>query len=252
MQSKIDGTTLPVLSIRLEPGEKLFAETGELSWKTPNVMLRTTTSGAGASGFLGVMSRALAGGGIFMTEFSAEGGPGMVSFAARIPGHIVEHTVDGGGSYMIHRHGYIAGTDGVRLELGFQRRLGAGIFGGDGFRLQRVSGYGRFWTTLGGEIVSYDLAPGEQLDVHPGHVGMFEERVNFDITMLPGIRNKLFGGDGFFMARLTGPGRIWLQTLTMPNLAHALAPYLGSEAVTDVAEAGGIGAAASLIGRIFE
>jgi uncharacterized protein (AIM24 family) len=198
------------------------------------------------------MSRALGGGGLFMNEFSAEGGPGMVSFAAKIPGHIVEHALDGRTTYLVHRHGYIASTDGVRLELGFQRKLGAGIFGGGGFRLQRVSGYGRFWSMLGGEIVSYDLGPGEQIDVHPGHVGMFEERVHFDITMLPGIRNKLFGGDGFFMARLTGPGRIWLQTLTMPNLAHALAPYLGSETLTQATEITGLGAAASLIGRVFE
>lgn len=252
MQSKIEGTTLPVLSIRLDPGERLFAETGELSWKTPNISLRTTTSGAGNSGFFGAISRAIAGGGLFMTEFFSEGGSGMVSFAAKIPGQIVEHNVDSTTSYMVHRHGYMASTDGVNLDLGFQRKLGAGIFGGDGFRLQRISGYGKFWTMLGGEIIPVDLGPGEQLDVHPGHVGMFEERVNFDITMLPGIRNKLFGGDGFFMARLTGPGRIWLQTLTMPNLAHALAPYMGVETATEAAEAGGVAGAASLIGRMFE
>jgi len=252
MQSKIEGTTLPVLNIRLEPGERLFAETGELSWKTPNVTLRTTTSGAGQSGFFGAVSRALAGGGLFMTEFSAQGASGLIAFAAKVPGQILEHDLESGRGYMVHRHGYMASTEGVTLELGLQRKLGAGIFGGDGFRLQRLSGQGRFWTMLGGEIVTYDLGPGEQIDVHPGHVGMFEERVGFDITMLPGIRNKLFGGDGFFMARLTGPGRVWLQTLTMPNLAHALAPYLGGEAVTATAEAGGLGAAASFIGRAFE
>lgn len=228
MQSTIDGTIFPVLNIRLDPGERLFAETGELSWKTPNVGLRTTMSGAGNSGLLGAVSRALAGGGLFMTEFTAEGGPGGVSFAAKIPGHILEHEMDGRRTYMVHRHGYIAGSEHVRLDLGFQQRLGAGLFGGDGFRLQRISGHGKFWTMLGGETIAHDLAPGEAIDVLPGHVGMFEESVNFSITMLPGIRNKLFGGDGFFLARLVGPGRAWLQTLTMPGLAHALSPYLGS------------------------
>ena len=142
---------------------------------------------------------------------------------------------------------------GVALGLGFQRSLGAGIFGGDGFRLQQVTGGGTFWSTLGGGVVERHLAPGEAIDVHPGHVGMFEDSVGFDITMLPGIRNKLFGGDGFFLARLTGPGRIWLQTLTVPNLAHALAPYLGGETVGAAAEGSVLGAAASsLIRRAFE
>ncbi|AQS87515.1 hypothetical protein AA101099_2867 [Neoasaia chiangmaiensis NBRC 101099] len=228
METKIDGGILPVLRVWLQPGERLVAETGELSWKSPHITLHTTMSGAGNSGILGAVSRALAGGGLFMTEYVAEGAPGLLAFAAKMPGHIHEHTLDGHRSYLVHRHGFIAGTDGVKLELGFQRRLGAGLFGGDGFRLQRVSGYGTFWTELGGEVVMHDLAPGEQIDVHPGHVGMFEESVQFDITMLPGIRNKLFGGDGFFLARLTGPGRIWLQTLTLPNLAGALAPFLAS------------------------
>ncbi|CAI9119936.1 AIM24 family protein [Brytella acorum] len=228
MKSSIEGSVLPVLRVSLETGERLVAETGELSWKSPHVTMRTTTSGAGNSGFLGAISRSLAGGGLFMTEYVAEGAPGMIAFAAKIPGHILEHDIDGTRAYMVHRHGFIAGTEGVRLDLGFQRRLGAGFFGGDGFRLQRISGYGRFWTELGGEVVTYDLAPGEQIDVHPGHVGMFDESVQFDISLVPGIRNKIFGGDGFFMARLTGPGRIWLQTLTIANLASVLAPHLGA------------------------
>jgi len=253
MQSRIEGTTLPVLYVSLDPRETLISETGELSWKSPNVSLRTTTSGAGASGFLGAVKRSLGGGGLFMTEYAAEGGPGFVAFAARIPGTIGVHRVAPGRSYLLHRHGFMCASPGVTLGLGFQRSLGAGIFGGDGFRLQHVSGSGVFWSLLGGEVVSHELAPGESVDVHPGHVGMFEESVSFDITMLPGIRNKLFGGDGFFLARLTGPGRIWLQTLTLPNLAHALAPYLGGEERVAGAEGSAIGVtAASLIRRAFE
>lgn len=253
MQTRIEGQTLPVLYVSLDPFETLISETGELSWKSPNVALRTTTSGAGATGFLGAVKRSLGGGGLFMTEYQAEGGPGYVAFAAKIPGSIVEHRIEPGRSCLLHRHGFLCATEGVTLGLGFQRSLGAGIFGGDGFRLQQVSGSGTFWSTLGGEVVSHQLAPGEAIDVHPGHVGMFEDSVSFEITMLPGIRNKLFGGDGFFLARLTGPGRIWLQTLTMPNLAHALAPYLGGETVGAVAEGGALGGvASSFIRRAFE
>lgn len=249
MDAKIDGSTFPVLRIALQPGERLVAETGELSWKSPNISLTTSTSGAGNSSFLGAVSRMFAGGGLFMTEYRADGVPGTVAFAAKIPGHITEHTLDGARAYMVHRHGFIAGTEGVRLDLAFQRKLGAGLFGGDGFRLQRISGYGRFWAELGGEIIAHDLAPGEQIDVHPGHVGMFEESVQFDITMLPGIRNKLFGGDGLFLARLTGPGRIWLQTLTLSNLAGALAPYLGATEAEGAAEGTVLG---SIVRKVFD
>lgn len=248
MDAKIDGSFFPVLRIALQPGEGLVAETGELSWKSPHVTLTTSTKGAGQSGFWGSISRMIASGGLFMTEYRAEGAPGILVFAAKIPGHITEHDLDGSRAYLVHRHGFIAGTEGVRLDIGFQRKLGAGLFGGDGFILQKISGYGRFWAELGGEIVAHDLAPGEQIDVHPGHIGMFEESVQFDITTLPGIRNKLFGGDGIFLARLTGPGRVWLQTLTLSNLAGALRPYLGSTKGMGVAEGTILG---SLARKIF-
>jgi uncharacterized protein (TIGR00266 family) len=252
MQSKITGTILPVLQIGLEAGDTLVAETGQLSWMTPNVQLHTTTSTGGSSGFWGAVTRAASGGGLFMAEFSAPNGPGMVAFAAKVPGLIQPVEVQPGRGYLIHKHGFLCATRGVELSTGFQRSLGAGIFGGDGFLLQKLSGSCSAWVELGGEVVSYDLTPGESLNVHPGHVGMFEDSVTFDITTIPGIRNVLFGGDGLFMARLTGPGKIWLQTLTMPNLAHALSPYLRGEAAAPTPTAaveGGI--AGAVLGSIF-
>ena len=136
---------------------------------------------------------------------------------------------------MIHRHGFLCATPGVELSVGFQQSLGAGIFGGDGFLLQRLAGNCQAWVELDGEVVTYDLAPGESLRVHPGHVGMFEGSVQFGITRIQGIRNMLFGGDGIFLAQLTGPGRVWLQSLPLANLAHALSPYLntGGERVAE-------------------
>ena len=167
-----------------------------------------------------------------MNEYASTGGQAMVAFASKVPGAIMEVRVRPGQSFMIHRHGFLCATAGVELSVGFQRSLGAGIFGGDGMVLQKLAGDATAWVELGGEIVCYDLAPGESLNVHPGHIGMFEDTVNFDITMMPGLKNAIFGGDGLFIARLTGPGKIWLQTLTMPNLAHALLPYIGREAAT--------------------
>lgn len=226
MHAEIVGTTLPVLEIRLDPGDDLVAEPAQLSWMRGPVRLNTKMMTAGAGGLFGVFGRALAGGGLFMTEFTVEGGPGEVAFAARVPGTIHAVGVEPGRGMLIHRNGFLCATGGVELGIGFQQSLGAGIFGGNGFILQRLTGQCTAWVELGGETVVKDLAPGEQIFVHPGHVGMFEERVGFEITTVPGVRNMLFGGDGLFLAVLTGPGRVWLQTLTLPGLAHALMPYL--------------------------
>ncbi len=244
MQSKIIGTTLPVLEVGLEPGDTIVAEPGEFSWMTANIALNTTTMTAGAKGLLGVLGRAVSGGGIFMTEYTSTSANGMVAFAAKIPGQIVQLDVSPGRGYMIHRHGFLCASKGVELTMGFQKQLGAGIFGGNGFVLQRLAGTCSAWVELGGEVVTYDLKPGETLQVHPGHIGMFEESVNFDMTMMKGIRNALFGGDGLFIARLTGPGKVWLQTLTLPNLAHAIGPYLGADRAVQTTEAGVAGAIA--------
>jgi uncharacterized protein (TIGR00266 family) len=254
MQSQIVGHTLPVLEIALNQGEVLIAETGQLSWMTQAIELKTTTNTAGnTGGFFGAIGRALSGGGLFMTEYTAPYGPGMVAFAAKIPGKILEMSVQPGHGYMIHKHGFLCGTSGVQLGVGFQQSLGSGIFGGNGFLMQRLSGYCTAWVELGGEIVERQLAPGEILRVHPGHVGMFEESVNFGITTLRGVSNIFFGGDGLFLAELTGPGRVWLQTLTLPNLAHALAPYLSGERVQpqNIEQAAELGVAGAVLKSFF-
>jgi uncharacterized protein (TIGR00266 family) len=245
MKSKITGTTLPVLELGLEPGDKIVAEPGEFSWMTSNVQLNTTPMTAGTKGVWGVLGRALSGGGIFMTEYSVPSGNGLIAFAAKVPGEIMQVDVAPGHEYLIHRHGFLCATEGVQLAMGFQQSLGAGIFGGNGFVLQKLSGTATAWIELGGEIVTYDLQPGEVIQVHPGHIGMFEATVNFNITFMRGFANAIFGGDGLFIAHLTGPGKVWLQTLTMPNLAHALAPYLGADRSQNAqaAVSGGIGGA---------
>jgi uncharacterized protein (TIGR00266 family) len=246
MQHEIIGSTMPVLEIQLAPGESVVAVSGELSWMTSSINLTTTTQFGGGGGLLGTFKRVVGGGSLFMTEYRAQGATGKVAFATKLPGHIVPMTVSAGQSYMIHRHGFLCATPGVELSVGFQQSLGAGIFGGDGFLLQKLEGNCEAFVELGGEIVTYDLAPGETLRVHPGHVGMFEAGVNFGITRITGIRNMLFGGDGIFLAALTGPGRVWLQTMTVANFAHALAPYLPG-AGSEVAEVG----AGAVIGSVI-
>ena len=235
MQAEITGTVLPVLQVQLQPGEVLVAETGQLAWMTDGIQLSTTTQAGGTRGLFGAITRALSGGGLFMTEFSAPYGPGGVAFAAHMPGQIMAMQVQPGAGYLLHRNGFLCATQGVSLGTAFQQSFSAGLFGGAGFLLQKIEGQGTAWVELGGDVVAYDLQPGNAILVHPGLVGMFEASVSFEMTRISGIKNILFGGDGLFLVRLTGPGRVWLQTLALASLAHALQPYLGKDgaAVTD-------------------
>jgi uncharacterized protein (TIGR00266 family) len=227
MESKIVGTVMPVLELNMQPNDKVFAESGELGWMSLAIQMKTSTSAGGQQGGLfGALGRAVAGGTFFMTEYTAAGGPGLLAFSAKLPGQILPMEIAPGAGYMVHRHGFMCATPGVQFSIGFQQRLGAGIFGGNGFRMQRLQGQGQAWVELHGEVVVYDLQAGNTLRVHPGLVGMFQESVQFNITTVPGIQNALFGGSGLFLATLTGPGRVWLQSMSMQHLAHAIQEYL--------------------------
>jgi len=249
MQSRITGTTMPVLELLLEPNEAVISEAGELSWMTSSIQMMTHTQMAGGGGFFGAIRRVAGGGSLFMTEYRASGATGEVAFATRVPGHIVPVEVGAGQQYIIHRHGFLCATSQIELGVAFQQSLGAGIFGGDGFLLQKVSGQGVAWLGLSGELIVKDLAAGETLRVHPGHVGAFQGTVSFQITRVPGIRNMIFGGDGIFLASLTGPGRAWLQTLPISKLAHQLMQYMPKEQARQTTEAGVVG---GIVGSLLD
>jgi uncharacterized protein (TIGR00266 family) len=249
MQSRINGTTMPVLEFILDPNESIISEAGELSWMSAYIQMTTHTQFAGAGGLFGVLKRVAGGGSLFMTEYRAMGGPGELAFATKLPGHIVPVEVGPGHEYMVHRQGFLCATPQIQIGVGFQQSLGAGIFGGDGFLLQRITGQGTAWLELSGELVLRDLQPGETLRVHPGHVGAFQSSVSFQITTVPGIKNMIFGGDGIFLAALTGPGRIWLQTLPIAKLAHAIEKYLPREAPKQAVEGGVVG---GIVGSILD
>jgi uncharacterized protein (TIGR00266 family) len=240
MEHRIVGTTMPVLEFLLGANDAVISEAGELSWMSQTIQMTTHTQMAGGGGIFGAIKRVAGGGSLFMTEYRAIGGPGEVAFATRVPGHILPVQVGQGYEYLVHRHGFLCATAGVQLGVGFQQSLGAGIFGGNGFLLQKVTGAGTAWLELSGEVVTRDLVAGETLRVHPGHVGAFQSSVSFQITRIQGIRNMLFGGDGIFLAALTGPGRVWLQTLPIARLAHQLMEYMPSQR-TEQAEGGVVG-----------
>ena len=252
MQTRIQGTTMPVLDVQLDPNESVFSESGELSWMTASIRMTTHTQMGGGGGLFGVLKRVAGGGSIFMTEYRAVQYPGEVSFATKVPGHIVPVQVAPGQEYLVHRHGFLCATPQVTISVGFQQSLGAGIFGGSGFLLQRVAGYGMAWLELSGELIMKNLAPGETLLVHPGHVGAFQASVNFQITTVPGIKNMIFGGDGIFLGVLTGPGTIWLQTLPISRLAHQIGEYLPSGEGSRVGPAAAGGAIlGGVLGSVF-
>jgi uncharacterized protein (TIGR00266 family) len=240
---------MPVLEVLLQPGEAVVSEAGELSWMSQTIQMTTHTQMGGGGGFFGALKRVAGGGTLFMTEYLAYQYPGEIAFATKVPGHILPIEVGGGQEFYVHRHGFLCSTPNIQLGVGFQQSLGAGIFGGDGFLLQKIGGHGTAWLELSGEVVIKDLRPGETLRVHPGHVGAFTSGVSFQITRVPGIKNLIFGGDGLFLAALTGPGRVWLQTLPISRLAHQILEYAPSERGGESVRAG---IAGGVIGSILD
>lgn len=237
MQAEIKGTTMPILQVSLDQGEEVVSTHGELAWMTASISMSQTASTGGGGGFMQGLKRIAGGGGLFLTRYQ---GPGAITFAAKLPGHIVPVDIEPGQAFYVHRHGWLCGTSGITASVGLQQSFRGGAYGGDGFILQKLEGSGQAWIELSGELTSYELPPGQPLLVHPGHVGMFEGSVQFQVTRLRGIANMMFGDDGFHVVVLTGPGRVWLQSMPLVVLAQALAPYLSRDDGNNV-QAGAVG-----------
>jgi uncharacterized protein (AIM24 family) len=240
MQAEIKGTTMPTLQVTLEQGEEVVSAHGELAWMTPSIVMSQTasTGPGGGGGFMQGLKRMVGGGGLFLTRYA---GPGGITFAAKMPGHIVPVDIQPGEAYLVHRHGWLCGTSGISPSIGMQQTFRGGMYGGDGFILQKLEGQGRAWIELSGELTSYELPPGQMLMVHPGHIGMFQGSVQFQIMRIPGIANMMFGEDGFHVVALTGPGRVWLQSMPLPVLAHALSEYLDRDDRGSTVQGGAMG-----------
>ncbi len=257
MKAEIKGSTMPVLEMVLDPGESVISDHGELSWMTTNMQMTQTTSAGGAGGhgggLMAGLKRVVGGGSLFLTHYEPTGGPGMVAFAAKLPGHIVPLEVADGRGYLVHRHGWLCGTPGIVPSMGFQQSLKGMLFGGEGFVLQRLEGQGTAWVELSGELTTYELGAGQGLVVHPGHIGAFQESVTFQVSRLKGIANRYAGGDGHWVVTLTGPGTILLQSMPLSNLAAALQPYFGGDGTATDAVAGGVagGAVGGVLGDIL-
>ncbi len=220
---RIEGTLLQSVVIELQPGRSLYSESGAMSWMAANVSMNTN---AGNSGLGGMLKRAVSGATLFVVNFTATGGPGMVAFTSDFPGRILPVDLEAGQSLLIQKHSFMCAEKSVSLDIALNKRLGVGFFGGEGFVMQRITGPGLTFLEFDGEIVEYTLQPDQVLKVQPGHVAMFEPTVTFDIEMIKGLGNILLAGEGLFLATLKGPGRVWLQTMPIANLAARLIPLL--------------------------
>lgn len=223
MEYRIVGTTLQAVVMELDPGETVYSESGGMAWMSGNIAMQTTGRGGGLGG---MFKRAIGGESLFLVEYTSQGGKGIVSFASDFPGKIVPLHLAPGQEMIAQKQAFLCAEKTVQLNIQFNRKLGSGFFGGEGFIMQRLTGPGVAFVCLDGEIMEYTLEPGQVLKVDTGHVAMFEPSVQFDIEMMRGFRNILFGGEGLFLATLRGPGRVWLQTMPMMNLAKAIAHYL--------------------------
>lgn len=222
MKYEIHGTTLQTLDITLGQGESVFTESGGMAWMTGDIEMNTNTRG----GLMKGLARTLSGESLFLTTYTCQGPGGLITFTPEAPGSIIAVELGAGQSRICQKDAFMVAEDSVELEIHFRKRLGTGLFGGEGFILQKLTGPGIAWMEIAGEVRSYSLKPGQTMRVDPGHIAMYEPTVDYDINRVTGVRNMLFGGEGLFLATLTGPGKVWLQSLPLANLASTLSRYL--------------------------
>ena len=220
MRYEIKGGSFPVVVCQLQDGESMITEKGSMVWMSPNMEMDTRGGGLGK-----MFSKAFSGESMFQNIYTARG-DGMIAFGSSFPGRILPVEVGLGREMIMQKSAFLASEAGVELSIAFHKKLGAGFFGGEGFIMQRLSGAGLAFVEIDGDLVEYDLAPGQQILVDTGYVTGYESTVTMDIRQVPGLKNKLVGGEGLFHTYLTGPGRVILQTMPISHMASALSGYI--------------------------
>lgn len=213
MRYEIKGDTLPVVVCYLENGERMITERGSMSWMSPNMKMETTSNGGIGKAF----GRMFSGEALFQNRYTATGGNGMIAFARQIaPGQ----------ELIVQKSGFLASEEGVDLSIFFQKKFGAGFFGGEGFIMQRLSGNGIAFLEFDGHVVEYELRPGQQIVVDTGYLAAMDATCSMEIQTVPGLKNMVFGGEGVFNTVVTGPGHVWLQTMPISSVAGELLRYM--------------------------
>ena len=222
MNYQIQGGSFPVLVCSLSNGETMISEGGGMSWMSPNMKMETTSNG----GLGKMLGRMVTRESLFQNRYTAMNGDGMIAFASSLPGEIMKLDVSNGREYVCQKSAFLASTSGIDLSTFFQKKFGAGLFGGEGFIMQKLSGNGTAFIEIDGAAVKYNLAAGQQLIVDTGHVVMMSSTCKMDIQTVKGAKNILFGGEGLFNTVVTGPGEVILQTMPTAKLASCIQPYI--------------------------
>ncbi len=220
MRYEIKGEPMPVALVYLEGGESVMCQKGAMSWMTPNMKMATGTGGIGKA-----FSKMFSGESMFQNTYTAEGGPGMIAFASSVPGSIIPFDI-GQGDMIVQKGGYLASEPSVEFSVAFQKKLGAGFFGGEGFIMQRLHGKGIALVEIDGYVVEYDLQACQQMLIDTGYLAAMTGTCTMDIQTVKGVGNVLFGGEGLFNTVVTGPGKIYLQTMPISQLAGAVASVI--------------------------
>lgn len=222
MNYEIKGGAFPVVECRLQDGEKMITEKGSMVWMSPNMHMETTGGGIGK-----MFSKAFSGESMFQNIYTARG-DGVIAFGSSFPGRIMPLQISAGRGMIVQKSAFLASESSVELSIHFNKKLGAGFFGGEGFIMQRLSGNGMAFVEIDGELVEYELGAGQQIIVDTGNVAGFEMGVQIDIQQVPGLKNKVLGGEGLFNTVLTGPGKVWLQTMPISSVAASIRPFIPS------------------------
>lgn len=222
MKYKIDGGAFPFVTCELEDGEKMITEKGSMLWMSPNVKMATSGGGVGK-----MFSKAFTGESMFQNIYTAQG-DASITFGSSFPGTILDVNITPEKPLIAQKHCFLASESGVQLSVHFNKNLGTGLFGGEGFIMQKLSGNGMAFLEIDGDLVEKELAPGEKLVLSTGNVAAFDASVHMEIQRVQGVKNVLFGGEGLFLTVLTGPGKVWLQTMPIVSIAGAISPYIAS------------------------
>lgn len=225
MNYQIYGEPLPVVTCNLTAGETMITERGSMSWMSPNVKMETTTNG----GIGKALGRVFSGEAMFQNRYTAVGGDGMIAFASSFPGSIRALDITPGNGMIVQKSAFLASEQGVQLSVHFQKKFGAGFFGGEGFIMQKLSGNGLAFIEIDGSAVEYELQAGQKIIVDTGYLAAMTESCQMDIQSVPGVKNKLFGGEGIFNTVITGPGKVILQTMPISNVAASIGSFIPSK-----------------------
>jgi len=223
VQYQIIGEPMPVVVCNLQNGESMITEKGSMCWMSPNMQMETSAGGVGKA-----FGRMFSGDSMFQNIYTAINGEGMISFASSFPGSIRAIQITPEHPIIVQKSGFLASERGVQLSVYFQKKLGAGFFGGEGFVMQQLTGNGIAFIEIDGYAVEYNLQPGQSLLVDTGNLAMMDATCKIDIESVKGLKNKLLGGEGFFNTRVTGPGRVILQTMPINGVAAALTPFFNT------------------------